>query len=269
MTDKITTTLRAIRQADIGNAEYHILACNLGGIKAYGEDTPVSFRWIYHSAGARYTLMALSTTPKEHHATLRQYACDCIAEKAGKQLGPIIAAARAFASGSLSPEAHATALTSAEYHARTTGEPLAHAAAGLLQKDFRRCIMWSVGHGIIPPEHIERLFVYCSLGKSQESHDRLTACDMADSVAQYARQPHVDLLAVARRFATGAATKDELVKAHAATRRDQYDAWQAPTVTAYAELAIDHAANPHGLSMAGVEYHVKSCLTFANPWGDK
>jgi hypothetical protein len=79
-----TTTFRKLRVADACRGRYRRLAKKLGGIKAYGKDTPITLLQILEHNGADDTLWAINhsikTTP-ELDRILRLFACDC-AERA-------------------------------------------------------------------------------------------------------------------------------------------------------------------------------------------
>lgn len=65
MTDIITTTLAQIRRHSPCEDGYKKLCKSLGGVKAYGADTAITFRQIYESNGYDDTLWCLRTVDEK------------------------------------------------------------------------------------------------------------------------------------------------------------------------------------------------------------
>lgn len=75
--DKITVTLAQIRAQSPCEPGYRKLVKKLGGVKKYGEDTPISFKQIYKSNGYDDMLWCICAAAKEHDGLIHHFACDC------------------------------------------------------------------------------------------------------------------------------------------------------------------------------------------------
>ena len=118
MKDPITTTLRKIREYSPCEDGYKKLCKSLGGVRKYGEDTPVKFSQIVESNGLHDALWCLRTICPEHEREVRLYAADCaervlhvFEKKYPKDKRPTeaIEAARKFANGEITQEELAAA----------------------------------------------------------------------------------------------------------------------------------------------------------------
>jgi hypothetical protein len=76
--DKITFTLASSRAHSPCQDGYKLLCKNLGGVRKYGKDTPITLRQLYESNGYDDTLWCLRTTPKETHNLWRHFAVDVV-----------------------------------------------------------------------------------------------------------------------------------------------------------------------------------------------
>jgi hypothetical protein len=74
--DKITTSLKQIRAHSPCEDGYKKLVKSLGGLAAYGEDTPVTFKQIYDSNGYQDTLWCLRAVDEKFYPLWRHFACD-------------------------------------------------------------------------------------------------------------------------------------------------------------------------------------------------
>lgn len=102
----ITFTLRQIKAHDPCQTGWRKLCRNLGGIKRYGLDTPITIDQIYQSNGYSDAMWALRTLGEKHNNILRHFAVDC-AESVNHLLKDerslkIVEVARAFADGKAS-----------------------------------------------------------------------------------------------------------------------------------------------------------------------
>ncbi len=77
MTDTIYTTLKQIRAHSPCEDGYKKLCKYLGGIKKYGEDTPITFKQIYDSNGYADTIWCLRAVDEKWYPLWRHFACDC------------------------------------------------------------------------------------------------------------------------------------------------------------------------------------------------
>lgn len=74
--DKVYTTLAQIRTHSPCEDGWKKLCKNLGGLKEYGEDTPLTFNQIHKSNGHNDTMWCLRTTDKSHYPLWRHFAVD-------------------------------------------------------------------------------------------------------------------------------------------------------------------------------------------------
>ena len=75
--DKITTTLAQIRAHKPCEGGWKKLCKSLGGLRVYGEDTPLTFKQIYDSNGYEDTLWCLRAVDKKYYPVWRHFAIDC------------------------------------------------------------------------------------------------------------------------------------------------------------------------------------------------
>ena len=77
----LTTTLARLRQADACTDRYRHLAKALGGVTAWGKDTPIPLLTILSHNGLQDALWALVAVPEPEIPLrdwmVRQFACDC------------------------------------------------------------------------------------------------------------------------------------------------------------------------------------------------
>jgi len=73
----ITTTFRQLKENEACVDSYKKLAKNLGGIKKYGKDTPITFEQIYNSNDYEDTLWALRVVDDKYYLLWRHFAVDC------------------------------------------------------------------------------------------------------------------------------------------------------------------------------------------------
>jgi hypothetical protein len=146
-----TTTFRKLRKAEACKGIYKRLAKKLGGIRAYGKDTPITFVQLLEHNGLYDTLWALEygieTTP-ELDRLLRLFACDC-AERAllrereagrepDQRSWTAIEVARAFAQGNATKEQLYAARAASRAAAMDAVRAEAVAAAGAVSRAASR-----------------------------------------------------------------------------------------------------------------------------------
>ena len=132
----ITTTLATIKKYSPCAEGWRKLCRNLGGIKKYGADTPLSFQQIYESNGTEDMIWCLCSLGPEHDSLVRHYAVDC-AERVRHLLKDqrsrnALVVARRYADGDASVEELAAAWEAALVAgaAEAAEEAAAWAAAG-------------------------------------------------------------------------------------------------------------------------------------------
>ena len=149
MTDKVTTTLEQIRDHSPCEDGWKNLYKNLGGFKAYGEDTPLTFKQIYDSNGYDDTLWCLRSVDKKFYPLLRHFAVDC-----AEQVKHLMTDKRSL-----------NALVVARLHAdgKATDEELAAAKAAAW--DAAKDAAWDDARAAARDAQMELLFEYCRTGK--------------------------------------------------------------------------------------------------------
>ena len=152
MTGLPTTTFEKLNAAGACAERYKHLARELGGIKKYGRDTPITLLQILDSNGMGDLFWALAnaveTTP-DLDRILRLFACDCaeralrLERDAGRELDPrswaAVAVSRQFAVG----EATAGELAAAGNAARDVAWNAAGYAAGNVARNVARNVAWN------------------------------------------------------------------------------------------------------------------------------
>ena len=117
----ITTTLRKIRDAKPCQNSWRKLYKHLGGIKAYGLDTPITFQQIIKNNGVDDALWCLRTVP-ECDSLWRHFAVDC-AERIkhlmkDERSFEVLKVARRYATGQATDQELAVAVDAARDAAR-------------------------------------------------------------------------------------------------------------------------------------------------------
>jgi len=132
--DKITFTLARIKAHKPCKDGYKELCANLGGIRKYGKDTPITLRQLYESNGHDDTLWCLRTTPKETQNLWRHFAVDAaslvehlITDERSKNA---LVVARKYADGKATDVEMAAAWAAAWAAAGDAARAAARAAAG-------------------------------------------------------------------------------------------------------------------------------------------
>ena len=152
MTDAITTTLAAIRAKEPCKDGWTKLISSLGGIKEYGENTPLTFRQIYKSNGHSDMLWCLRALPAEYAPLIRHFAVDCAEQVNHLMTDPrslnALVVARRHADG-LATDEELKAAYAAAYAA-------AHSAA----------------HAYSAAAQAQLLFEYCRTGKRVQNPER-------------------------------------------------------------------------------------------------
>ena len=133
----ITTTLAKIRKHSPCQDGWKKLYKSLGGIKKYGENTPVKFSHIVESNDLDDALWCLRTICPKHDKEIRLFAADCAervlhlyeAEYNDDRPRKAIQAARDFAEGRITDKERAAAWAAARDAARDAAWGAAWAAA--------------------------------------------------------------------------------------------------------------------------------------------
>jgi len=129
----ITTTLAEIRKHQPCKDGWIKLCKNLGGIRKYGKNTPVTFQQIYESNGYDDALWCLRTTDKKHPNLWRHFAVDCAKQvehlMKDKRSRNALFVARNYAEGQATAEELYAARAAAEAAARAAVWAAAEAAA--------------------------------------------------------------------------------------------------------------------------------------------
>lgn len=104
----ITLTLKEIRKHELCKDGWKKLTEGLGGIKKYGEETPITFEQIYDINGYDDTLWCLRVTEERYHHLWRHFAVDC-AKQVEHLMGDerskaALIVARSYASGEATGE---------------------------------------------------------------------------------------------------------------------------------------------------------------------
>jgi hypothetical protein len=161
MTDKVYTTLKQIRDCSPCEDGYKKLVKSLGGLSAYGEDTPVSFKQIYDSNGHDDTLWCLRTTAPETHNLWRHFAVDAaemvehlMTDERSKNA---LRVARNHADGKATDDELAAAWAAARDAAGDATWAAAWAAASAAARDAARDAAWDA--------QITLLMEYCRTGE--------------------------------------------------------------------------------------------------------
>lgn len=149
--DKVYTTLAKIRAHSPCEDGWKKLYKNLGGLKAYGEDTPLTFRQIYDSNGYEDTLWCLRTTDEKYWPLWRHFAADCAASvpQTDQRCIDAIEVAHRYADGLATEEE------------RSAAESAARAAAWLAAWSAAWLAAWLAARSA----QMELLFEYCRTGK--------------------------------------------------------------------------------------------------------
>ena len=167
MTDKIYTTLKAIRAAKpyglsrMSGSRYDKLRQNLG--KDYGDETPVTFRQIYESNGYDDTLLCLRCVDPVWDGIIRHLAVDCSEDvrhlMTDHRSLDALFVARRYADGLATDYELKAARAAARAAAQDAAEDSARAAA----RDAARGAAWDAG-AAAEEKQMERLFAYCEKG---------------------------------------------------------------------------------------------------------
>lgn len=163
--DKITTSLKQIRAHSPCEDGYKKLVKSLGGVKSYGEDTPVTFKQIYDSNGYQDTLWCLRAVDEKFYPLWRHFACDAAQDvehlMTDERSKNAIKAARLHADGKATDEE----LVAAGDAARAAARAAAWVAAGDAAWAAARAAAWAAAGDAARDAQMERLFAYCKTGK--------------------------------------------------------------------------------------------------------
>ena len=143
--DAIYTTLAQIRDHAPCEDGWKKLYKNLGGIRKYGKDTPVTFRQIYESNGYDDTLWCMRAVDPKWFSLWRHFACDCADDvrhlMKDERSHNAIDVARRHAEGLVTEESLSAARDAARDAARAAAGAAARAAArdAQMQRLFKYC----------------------------------------------------------------------------------------------------------------------------------
>ena len=177
MTDKIYTTLSKIRANSPCEDGWAKLLKNLGGLKEYGADTPLTFKQICDSNGYADTLWCLRSVDEKHYPLLRHFAVDCAEQvkhlMTDKRSLNALKVARKHADGKATDEELAAARDAAWDAAWDAAGGAARAAAwaaGDAARAAARAARDAAGDA-----QMKLLFEYCRTGERVKAKKRRSA----------------------------------------------------------------------------------------------
>ena len=173
MKDKVYTTLKQIRDHSPCQDGWRKLIKNLGGLKKYGEDTPLTFKQIYQSNGYEDTLWCMHAVDKKYSQLWRHFAVDCAEQvkhlMTDERSLNALKVARLHADGKATDEELTAASDAASDAARAAARAAAWAAARAAASDAvwaaARAAARAAASDADSDAQMELLFEYCRTAK--------------------------------------------------------------------------------------------------------
>ena len=179
--DIIYTTLKQIRSHSLCEDGYKKLVKSLGGVRKYGEDTPLTFKQIYERNGYNDTLWCMRAVDEKWHPLWLHFACDCADDvrhlMTDERSKKAIDVARLYADGLASDDelmaardaAWDAAWAAAWDAAWDAARAAARAAAWDAARDAAWDAAWDAARDAAWDAQMKRLFKYCETGIREQS----------------------------------------------------------------------------------------------------